>query len=79
MDIDSRHLAVFIYNIGILVTGMGLQGSGSPNLTLVTAPFLVFLAGGWTVYFYWKMAPQFLEPDEDADEEEDEQRGPMQG
>jgi len=78
MDIDSRHLAVFIYNLGILVTGMGLQGTGRPNLTVVTAPFLVFLAAGWTVYFYWKLAPQFLKIDDEDDEADGDQPAPMQ-
>jgi len=72
MDIDlkARHLTLFVYNLGVLVTGMGVGSGGRPELTPVAVILVVFLATGWTVYFSWRLGPEFFAALEDDDEAE---------
>lgn len=70
MDIEGRHVTLFVYNLGVLVTGMGVGTGGRPELNPVSVSFLVFLAVGWTVYFSWRLGPEFFAALETDDEDE---------
>jgi len=77
INIEGRHVTLFVYNLGVLVTGMGVGSGGRPALTPITISFLAALAVGWTVYFNWRLGPDFFATlEEDEDDEPD--RHPME-
>ena len=68
MEFEMRDLAVFVYTLGVIATGLSLGAGGQPEVTPFVMAGAAALSAGWTVYFKWKLAPQFLEPgDEDGD------------
>jgi hypothetical protein len=68
INIEARHVTLFVYNMGVLVTGMSVGTGGRPPLTPVSVSFVVFLAAGWTVYFNWRLGPEFFGRLEEDDE-----------
>jgi len=76
IDIKARHVTLCVYNLGVLVTGMGIASGGRPTLTPVSVSLLAFLAVGWTVYFNWRLGPDFFATLEADDDEGD--RSPME-
>ncbi|MFB6141128.1 MAG: hypothetical protein ABEJ26_11925 [Halosimplex sp.] len=71
MDIESTDVAVLVYTFGVMISALWLSTpADAPTLT----PFVVALFGvvsvGWTVYFKWRIAPQYEEDEEEDDDEE---------
>lgn len=69
MDITIQDGAVFVYTLGVMVTGMWLVG-GRPDLTPRLVGLISVVSVVWTAYFKWRITPQFV-PDEDEEEDED--------
>ncbi|WP_436910882.1 hypothetical protein [Halosimplex marinum] len=71
MEIEPVDGAVFIYTFGVMFSALWLSTPGAPPLNVWVFVLFGFTSLGWTAYFKWKIAPQFV-PDEDEEEEEAE-------
>ncbi|ELZ24169.1 hypothetical protein C475_13007 [Halosimplex carlsbadense 2-9-1] len=71
MEIEPVDGAVFIYTFGVMFSALWLSTPGTPPLNLFIFALFAVVSLGWTAYFKWQIAPQFI-PDEDEEEEEPE-------
>jgi hypothetical protein len=73
MDIEAEDVTVFVYTVGVMVSGLWV-GSPEPAITPGVATIGVIAAVGWTAYFNWRVKPQFRDDDEPDDGDPDAER-----
>jgi len=72
MELTQTDAVVFVYTLGVMLSGLWLADPGSsPEINPVVITVFGLVSVGWTAYFKWQIAPQFV-PDDDEDDDEPE-------
>jgi hypothetical protein len=73
-DIEMADVVVFVYTLGVMVTGLFVGTGGNPTITPINGAAGLLVALLWTVYFEWRVAPRVFDWElrEERDDESDE-------
>jgi hypothetical protein len=75
VDIGMEDAVVFVYTLGVMVTGLYVGTGGDPTLTPVTGVAGVVVALLWTAYFEWRVAPRVFQWERRGEDEQDNDDG----
>ena len=70
-DIEMADVVVFVYTLGVMITGLFVGTGGDPTITPINGAAGLLVAVLWTLYFEWRVAPRVF--DWELREEEDEE------